>query len=78
MNPATIALIIQAVEAAIKAAPQVEAVAVKGKEWVTSLFEAGLISKATQDAIHSHVDAIRDAFLTGSIPPQWTVEPDPV
>jgi hypothetical protein len=78
MNPATLALIIEAIEAAIKAAPQVEAIAVKGKEWVTTLFQGGLISKATQDAIHSHVDEVRDAFLAGVTPPEWTVEPDPV
>jgi predicted RNA-binding protein associated with RNAse of E/G family len=77
LNPATIALIIQGFQAAIAAAPQVEALAVKAKDYVTSLFESGLISKETQDAIHAHVDAISAAAKAGSLPPEWSVEADP-
>jgi predicted RNA-binding protein associated with RNAse of E/G family len=77
MDPATILLIIQGIQAAISAAPVVEAIVVQGKNFITSLFEAGLISKATQDAAHAHVDAYCAAALAGQEPPQWTVEADP-
>jgi hypothetical protein len=77
MNPATILLIIQGVQAAIAAAPQVVEVAQKGKDFITSLFTAGLISKDQQDKIHAHVDAVCAAALAGQELPEWTVEADP-
>ena len=77
MNPADLALIIQGIEAAIAAAPKVIAVAEKGKELITSLFQAGAISIEQQHATHSHVDAIMNAALAGETPPAWTVEADP-
>lgn len=78
LNPATIALIIQGIQAAIAAAPQVEALALKAKEFISELFGAGLITKETQDALHAHVDAVCAAALAGTPPPAWTVEADPV
>ncbi len=77
MDPATILLIVQAIRMAIEAAPQVVEIAIKGKEFIASLFQGGLISQAQQDAIHAHVDAICKAALAGEELPEWTVEADP-
>ena len=77
INPATLLLIVQGLQAAIQEAPAVEAIVVKAKQFISSLFGAGLISKKTQDAIHAHVDAVCAAALAGQEPPQWTVEADP-
>lgn len=72
-----ISLIIQAVEAAIAAAPQVEKAAASAKTWITGLFESGAIDVVTQNKIHSHIDAVQAAVLAGTVPPAWTVEADP-
>ncbi len=77
LNPATILLIVQAIQAAIKAAPMVEEIVVKAKDWVTSLFSAGLISIETQHAIHSHIDALTASVNSGQVPPEFQVEADP-
>jgi hypothetical protein len=78
MDPATLALIIAAIRAAIEAAPTVVDIVKKGKDFIASLFQAGLITKDTQDRVHAHVDAIQAAALSGgALPPQWTVEADP-
>lgn len=68
---------ISAIQLAIAAAPQVVDIVEKAKAFITSLFNAGLISKATQDAIHAHVDAYQAAALAGTPPPEFTVEADP-
>lgn len=72
-----ITLIIQAIEAAIAAAPQVEKAVASAKTWVTGLFESGAIDVVTQNKIHSHIDGIQAAVLAGTVPPAWTVEADP-
>lgn len=77
MDPVTIGLIMQGIEAAISAAPQVEALVVKAKDFIASLFGAGLITKATQDSLHARIDAVCAAALAGQVPPAWTVEADP-
>lgn len=77
MDPESILLIIQAIQAAIAAAPQIEQVAIDAKNWVASLFSNSLISKETQDLIHAHVDAYQEALLNGTTPPEFTVEADP-
>lgn len=74
---AVIALIIQGVQAAIQFAPQAEEIAEKGKALITSLFESGAISVATQNAAHAHIDAIQAAVQAGTVPPAWQVQPDP-
>jgi hypothetical protein len=78
LNPETIGLIVQGIQAAIAAAPQVESLAIKAKDFISELFSQGLISKETQDALHAHVDEICAALLAEQAPPAWTVEPDPV
>ncbi len=77
MNPAAILLILQAIEAAIGAAPKVIEIATKAKEFITSLFTAGAITKEQQDAMHLTVDAKMALAQAGVIDPAWLVEPDP-
>lgn len=77
LNPATILLIVQGIQAAIQAAPMVVGIVNSAKAYIASLFEAGLISKAQQDAIHAHVDAIAASAASGQTPPEFTVEADP-
>ena len=77
MNPATILLVVQGIQAAVAAAPQVAEIVTKAKDFIASLFGAGLITKAQQDAMAAHVDAVCEAALNGQEPPQWLVEPDP-
>ena len=76
-NPATLLLIAQAISAAVAAAPSVIEVIDKAKAFIESLFSAGLIDKATQDALFAHVDEVCNAALNGTLPPEFTVEPDP-
>lgn len=76
--PALALTILQALHAAILAAPQVKSLVENGKALFASLFEAGLISKDQQDKLHSRVDEICRAALAGEVPPHWQVEPDPV
>jgi hypothetical protein len=78
LNPATIALIIQGIQAAITAAPQVEALVVSAKDFIASLFKAGLISYDTQNTIHAHIDQVVAMALQGLEPLDWEVQPDPV
>jgi hypothetical protein len=77
MNPAAILLILQAIEAAIGAAPKVLEIAAKAKEFITTLFTAGIISKEIQDAMHLSVDAKAAMAAAGVIDPAWRVDPDP-
>ncbi len=77
MTPAAVALLIQGIQAAIAAAPQIADVALKAKQFIASLFGAGVISQGTQDKIHAHVDAICAAAIAGQELPEWTVEADP-
>lgn len=77
MNPADLLLIIQGIEAAIAAAPKLIAVAQKGKELITTLFEGGAMTVEQQNSTHAHIDAVQAAVLAGNVPPAWTVEADP-
>jgi hypothetical protein len=78
MNPATLALIAQALQLAIAAAPEVIAVSQKVTELIEELFKADAISIEQQTALKDHMDAVMTAALSGQEPPHWTVEPDPV
>lgn len=77
MNPALLLTLVQAIHAAIAAAPQVVEVAEKAKDFIASLFRAELISKDQQDRIHAHVDAVAASLASGATPPEFTVEADP-
>jgi hypothetical protein len=78
MDPATLMLIVQGVGAAISAAPQIEAVVVSAKNFITSLFEGGVITIDQQAAVHSHIDALVAAANSGTVPPEFQVGADPV
>ena len=69
--------IISAIQLAVAAAPEIANLYAKAKDFVTALFEAAVISKADQDAMHNHIDALQAAALAGTVPPAWSVEPDP-
>ena len=66
MTSAELLLIVQGIEAAIAAAPEIVDLIEKAKAFITSLSDAGLITKATQDALHAHVDA-RCAAAAGDL-----------
>lgn len=69
--------IISAIQLAIAAAPKAIKLYEDSKAYISALFKAGVISKADQDALHAHVDAIQAAVDAGEVPPSWTVEKDP-
>jgi len=73
-----IALIIQGVTAVLAGAPQFMLAAQQAYTFIASMFKAGLITKAEQDACFDKVDAIIKARLRGEKPAHWTVEPDPI
>lgn len=74
---AILTLILQAVQAALVAAPQVAEIVTQAKALITSLTTAALITKAQQDAAHKQVDAIAALVDAGIVPPGLQVEPDP-
>lgn len=76
MPPVAI-LVLNGLTAALTAAPQVEELIIKAKDFFTSMFNADLISAEQQDALHTRVDQITDAALKNQLPPAWSVEPDP-
>ncbi len=77
MNPQTIALIMQGLQAAMSAAPQIVEVADAAKTFITSLFTSEQITKAQQDALHAWVDNQAALAAAGIPPAHWAVEPDP-
>ena len=74
MNPA---IILQLIQAVLSAAPQVAELVVKAKDLIAALFTAKVITKAQQDAMHLHIDALAALHAAGIVPPAWQVEPDP-
>lgn len=75
--PAILLLILQGIEATISHAPEIADIAIKAKDFFTSLFTAKLITKEQQDALHARVDATVAAAKAGIIDPAWKVEADP-
>jgi predicted RNA-binding protein associated with RNAse of E/G family len=73
-----ILFIIQLIQAGIAIAPDVQRFILESKEFISALFGSGLITKAQQDRVHAHVDLLAAAVSGGQIPPEFTVEPDPV
>jgi len=78
MNPATLLLILQGIEAVLAVAPGAVDFIAKSKALIDSLFTAKLISKAEQDALKARIDSAAVLFATGIIPDYLKVEPDPV
>ena len=77
MDPATLMLIISAVKAAIKAAPEILDVAMGAKIFIASLFKANLITAEQQREIFATVDAICNQAITDTYGDHWKVDPDP-
>lgn len=69
--------IISGIQLGISAAPQVIALVEKGKEFIDELFNAELISAATQNRSSQHLDDVAEAFRNNQSPPEFQVEPDP-
>jgi hypothetical protein len=74
MNPL---IAVQAVMAAVYAAPKVMELAAAAKEFIQQMFAAGLITKEAQDATFKYVEAVTGAAKAGVIPPSFQVQPDP-
>jgi len=77
MSAATLTLIIQGLTAAIAAAPTIITQIENAKALIEGLFSAGVITKETQDALHTHLDTVVAAVLAGQVPPEFAVEADP-
>jgi len=69
--------IMSAIQLVVAAAPKVEALYLKAKDFITAMFKAKIITVEQQDAMKAHVDALQAAALAGTPPPAWTVEQDP-
>jgi hypothetical protein len=77
MPPALIG-IVAGIEMAIKLAPGVISVVTKAKDFIASLFGAGVITAAQQNALFARVDELARQAEAGEDPSWWTVEPDPI
>lgn len=78
MNEKTIELAITGIEAVIAEAPQVEALLVKGKEFIAEMFTGALITIDQQNTLNARLDKKQDEALNGTGPDELKVEPDPV
>lgn len=77
MTGAEVFALISALQAAIAAAPKAIQLVEDTKNYITSLFKAGLITKEQQDAAHAYADAQAALFSAGIIPDSLKVDPDP-
>lgn len=77
MNPTLLVEIVKYIALAISAARELEPAIVAAKNFITSLFQGGLITAAQQNALFEHVNKIAQAGIAGEPPPEWTVESDP-
>lgn len=73
-----IALILSALQGAITSAPAVVDLVTKGKDLISALFTAKIITVEQQNAAHSYVDAIASMVDSGLVPPGLQVQPDPI
>jgi hypothetical protein len=69
--------ILAVIQGIIAAAPKILDAYNAAKAFINGLFGAGLITSDQQAQLHSQVDAVVTAILSGNPPPEWTVEPDP-
>jgi len=74
---AAIPLILKGLLMAISAAPQIVELAAKAKEFFSTLFGKGLITKEQQDALFLRIDAHCALVNSGVIEPEFAVDPDP-
>ncbi len=77
LSPATLSLILAGFQLAVKEAPKVIELAKKFKEYISALFQSGLITIEQQSAIHTYVDSVTALVDSGVIPTHFLVEPDP-
>ena len=75
--PASIILWMTAIQGLIAIAPDVLTFAAKVKAWVKDLFDQGIITEETQNALRERVDTVCAHTLLGEELPHWTVEADP-
>lgn len=75
--PAIVLEIVAVIQAIVKNAPDIVKAFAAVKTFINGLFGAGAITKAQQDDLMAHVEAVLGAHLLGNPPPEWTVEPDP-
>lgn len=66
-----------AVQGLMTLAPDVILFAAKVKGWIADLFQSGLITAETQNALHARVTELCRATLNGETPAHWLVEADP-
>jgi hypothetical protein len=76
MPPAVIA-IVSGIEMAIRLLPGVVDLVTKAKAFIGSLFGAGVITEAQQNALFARIDEIVHQAAAGTLPIWWSVEPDP-
>jgi hypothetical protein len=71
--------IVQLAQAALSAASSKEFAEIIGslKGLLGTLFRAGLVTKAEQDATAAYLDSVQDLVTAGVVPPHWQVQPDP-
>ncbi len=67
-------MIVQFVQLAIKAAPEVKQVYEDGRALIESMFKGGLVSKEEQDRLMKWADEHMAATLAGVTPPELNVE----
>jgi len=72
-----VSTIMSGIQLALAAAPKAIKLYEDSKAYISALFSAGLIDKATQNDLHAHVDAVQKAVEAGEVPPAWQVEADP-
>lgn len=77
MNPATIMLILEGLQAAVSAAPKVAELVTSAHALIDGLFTAKAISADVQNALHKSIDARAALALAGVMPDAFKVRPDP-
>lgn len=75
---AIISQVLNGIQAAISAWPQVQGIITSGKLMFTALFEGKVISVEDQAAVHAYLDGLSLMAKQGLIPPALQVDPDPV
>lgn len=77
MPAIVINVLIPAIQALIKYAPELAKTWDIIKDWIGAFFKGKLITAAQQDELFAWVDGIQTAWLAAKIPSHWLVEPDP-
>ena len=78
MNPATVLIVLQLVQAIIAAAPSIVEGVKQAKLAIDALFSFGIIDDTIQNATKLYVDGLAAIAELGVPPPHWQVRPNPV